>query len=331
VAAVQEALAAWQAGRADWVRDWDAPAEDARLLAGVLLGCPSDEVALVPAVSVGVGIVAASLTADDEVVVPDDEFTSVLYPLLVAQEARGFAVRRVPFDAVAESVGENTTLVATSHVRSNGGGRQDLDAVIEATAEHGALILLDATHSAGVLEIEAARNAIDYVVCAAYKHLLCPRGVAFLRVTRKHWGSLRPYCASWRSSQEPYSHYYGGGLDDLGDDARRFDVSLAWHAWFGARESLRVLASVDPVAREKWTVGLASSLAARLGLTPTGSSILGIPVRADLGEVVRRLAEASIVASLREGNVRVSFHLYNEPDDVELVGSTLEPIVSPSG
>src|SRR5919198_1413833 len=48
VAAVEQALAAWQMGRADWVSDWDAPAEEARSLAGVILGCPTAAVGLLP-------------------------------------------------------------------------------------------------------------------------------------------------------------------------------------------------------------------------------------------------------------------------------------------
>ena len=50
--------------------------------------------------SVGVGLVAAGLGPADEVVVPDDEFTSVLFPLLVARE-RGATVREVPFDRLS--------------------------------------------------------------------------------------------------------------------------------------------------------------------------------------------------------------------------------------
>ena len=90
--AMHQAVADWQAGRADWVHDWDAPAEETRANFAELIGAQADEIALVPSVSVGVGTVAASLKAGDEVLAPDDEFTSVLYPLLVAERARGVTV-----------------------------------------------------------------------------------------------------------------------------------------------------------------------------------------------------------------------------------------------
>ena len=61
---------------------WRAP------LFAALVGTTSDRVALLPAVSVGVGYVAARLGPTDEVVVPAHEFTSVLFPLLLGARAR---------------------------------------------------------------------------------------------------------------------------------------------------------------------------------------------------------------------------------------------------
>ena len=90
--AMRRALDAWRDGSADWIRDWDRPAESARASFAALVGTTADRVSLQPAVSVGVGLVAAALGPTDEVVVPEDEFTSVLFPLLVARE-RGATVR----------------------------------------------------------------------------------------------------------------------------------------------------------------------------------------------------------------------------------------------
>src|SRR5205823_4065207 len=98
----------------DWVRDWDTAGEIARARFGELIGAPAESVALIPSASVGVGTVAASLQPGQEVLLPDDEFTSVLYPLLVAESARGVRVRRAPFDALAEAVTPGTSLVAFS-------------------------------------------------------------------------------------------------------------------------------------------------------------------------------------------------------------------------
>lgn len=149
----------------------------------------------------GVAPVAAALGPVDEVVVLEDEFDSLLLPLAAVAERRGARVRRVPFGDVAAAVGPRTTLVATSHVRSNGGAVQDLDSVAAAAAGVGARV----------------------VVAAAYKHLLCPRGVAFARIAPEAQPIYAPVSTSW-VSVEPRT-YYGSPLERLAAGARRFDVA----------------------------------------------------------------------------------------------------------
>src|SRR3990172_7429059 len=91
------ALDDWKAGRANWIEDWDMAGERGRAAFAALVGIDPGRVALLPATSVAVGLVAAELTRDDDVVVPADEFTSVLFPLLVARD-RGVPVREVEFE-----------------------------------------------------------------------------------------------------------------------------------------------------------------------------------------------------------------------------------------
>ena len=327
VSALEEALDRWRTGSADWMVDWDPAGDDCRVLIATLLSVPSDEIALLPAVSAGVAALAAALGPGDEVVIPADEFNSLLLPFLVAERHMGARVRRVPFERVADSVTETTTVIATSHVRSNDGAVQDLDAAGEAAKACGALIVVDATHSAGIVPLEIERRGLDIVYLAAYKHLLCPRGVAFMRVAPEHKRRLQPYAASWRSTASPYSSYYGAALDDLASGAAQFDLSLAWHSWVGARESLRFLSSIPEEERRSWCVGLASRLAKRLGVAPTGSSVVGVPVVGDSREVRAALEAAGVVVSMPLGQVRVSFHVYNQLQDVERVAAVLDELV----
>jgi selenocysteine lyase/cysteine desulfurase len=324
VEALQRALEAWQTGAAVWEQDWEPAGELCRHEIAPILGAPAEQIALVPAVSVGVGPVAAALGPEDEVVVPDDEFHSLLLPLVAVAERRGATVRKVPFAEVAGSVGPRTTLVATSHVRSNGGGVQDLDAVVAAAEPVGARVLVDATHAAGLVPIDAEARRLDVVVAAAYKHLLCPRGVAFVRVSPEAQQAYAPVNASWVST-DPRT-YYGGGGEQLARDARRFDVSLAWHPWVGAVESLRFLNAIPAEERFSWTTGLATAFAERMGVDPTGSSFLCVPVRVPLDELRRTLAEADVAAAIRQGEARISFHVYNTAADVDYVAGVLEPL-----
>ena len=115
-------------------------------------------------------------------------------------------------------------------MRSNGGATQDLAALAGAARSVGAQVLVDASHSAGILPLAADRLQIDYVVAAAYKHLLCPRE---WRSSRRGRDPDAPaLTASWRGLR-PESDFFTTDPDDLAEGAAGLDVSLAWHPWTG--------------------------------------------------------------------------------------------------
>jgi selenocysteine lyase/cysteine desulfurase len=326
VQTMHAALNAWQAGSADWVADWDTAGETARQRFADLIGAHPDEVALVPAASVGVGTVAASLQPGDEVLLPDDEFTSVLYPLLVAEASRGISVRRAPFARLADAVRPETRLVACSLVQSQSGKTVDLSRVLEASERAGARTLIDATHGVPFVPTQTAR--LDYLVCAAYKHLLCPRGVAFLYVKKSRWPEVPPIVANWRSARDPYGHFYGGALD-LAATAARFDVSLAWLPWLGASVSLDLLATWQQQGQLRQVNDLARRLARNLDLAEEPkSTVLSVPVAEDAEAVRASLASQGIKAAVRAGSVRLAPHVYNTPEQIDQAAHTLAPFVS---
>ena len=323
--ALVEAAAAWWSGTAAYEEDWEPAGEACRELIAPFLGGDPSRVALMPAVSVAVALVGATLDARSVVLIPDGEFASLSLPLVAAAGLAGAEVRTAPFTALVEAIDDTVTLVATSHVRSNGGATQDLPALAVAAHSVGARILVDASHSAGILPLDADRLQIDYVVAAAYKHLLCPRGVAFLHLGEE--ARVPPaLTASWRGLR-PGADFFTTDVDDLADGATGLDVSLAWHPWAGARCSLELLGSIGAADREAWCVGLATKAAVALGLEPTGSSVLGVPTVDSPQTVKAILSKRSIAAAVRAGEVRISFHVYNTDEHVEEAVDALRPLV----
>jgi selenocysteine lyase/cysteine desulfurase len=313
---LETALRRWQSGEADWVEEWDRRGEACRKLFATLIAARVEEIALIPTASVGVGLVAASLPQGAEVVVPNDEFTSVLYPLLVAVERRRVSLRRVPFTELAGAIRPGTDLVAFSSTRSQDGVSAPLADVVAAARRHGAQLLVDATHSIPFLPISPWTAEIDYLVCHGYKHLLCPRGVGFMHIREDHWAEIAPWLANWRSSEPLYARSYAGAIEDLAPDARRFDVSLAWHAWAGAEPSLRLLVEWQAAGLLDEVNLLAQRLAAGLGLPAPSASIVGLQVPdAEGAEAV--LAASGVRCAARGGNIRLSPHIYNDEADID--------------
>lgn len=325
VEALDRALRRWQDGTADWVEEWDQEGEACRRLFAELIGAATAEIALVPTVSVGVGTVAASLPAGAEVLAPEGEFTSVLFPLLVAAERREVRVREAPFDGLAEAIGSGTHLVAFSLTRSQDGRTADLAAICEAARRAGARVLVDATHAIPFVPVVDQLGAIDYLVCHGYKHLLCPRGVGFFYVRRDRWTEPAPYLANWRTTDPLYGNPYGGPLLHRAD-ASRFDVSLAWHAWVGARRSLELLVGWRREGVLTETLALSARLADGLGLERPGASIVAVNVP-DADGAERALAAAGVKCAARGGNIRLSPHVYNRVEEIDRAVEAVTPFV----
>lgn len=316
-------LAAQRADLDAWSRAASTPAaygtlvEEGRALFADIVGVDTARVATGSQTSAMVAVVAASLPDGAEVVVPEGDFSSVVFPFLV-QAHRGVTVRSVPLERLADAVRPGTALVAWSAVQSATGAVTDPVPVLDAARAAGALTLCDLTQAAGVLPVSAER--FDVTVTHAYKWLCAPRGVAFASFSEAALERIRPVQAGWYAGEDVWSSCYGPTMR-LAPDARRFDVSPAWQAWPGAVAALRHLASVDAASAWRHATGLTDRLADALGTARSGQAITTFPDPD--GSALRALAAAGLTASGRAGRLRLAFHLWNDDADVDRVVAVL--------
>ncbi|RQX59741.1 aminotransferase, partial [Micromonospora chalcea] len=250
-----------------------------------------------------------SLPEGATVVVPESEFTSILFPWLVQQE-RGVRVRTVPLAGLVDAIDAGTDLVAFSVVQSADGVVAPYDEIVAAARAHGAVVVVDATQACGWLPFAADRA--DAVVVGAYKWLMAPRGAAFAYLAPELRERIRPDAAGWFAGKDPHASYYGLPLR-LADDARRFDISPSWLCYVGAAPALELLADLDPEEVRAYDVGLANRFLTGLGRPPGDSAIVSV----DVPDAQERLARAGVRAAVRAGRVRASFHLYTTEEDVD--------------
>ena len=307
--ALQSAQDEWRHGRTGF-DGWDESVGRSRAAWARLHGVAGADVAVGPQVSPFAGMVAAALEPGARVLAAEEEFTSLLFPLL-AQEARGVQVRTVPLDSLAEAVDGGTDLVAVSAVQSRDGRLADLDAIGAAARHHGARTLVDATQACGWLPLDASR--FDHVVCAGYKWLLAPRGTAFLYAGAEARERLSPHLAGWYAADPPMSNLYGPPLR-LADSAKALDVSPAWMSWVGQAPALDLLEAVGIETVHAHDTALAARFRAGLGLEPAASAIVSLDLPEEAGD---RLASARVRCAGRGGLTRFSFHLANTEADVD--------------
>ncbi len=312
--ALQRDFLKYAGGTTD-MAEYTAIAESGRRHAAALLGTDASRVAIGSQASYFVGLAAVAAPAGAEIVCIDGDFGSVVRPFL----ARGdLAVRQVPLERLADAIGPRTWMVAYSFVQSSTGEVSDAATISAAARDRGARVLVDVTQATGWLpttDLDA-----DLLVCHTYKWLCAPRGSAFAAFSDQAMSELWPVAAGWYSAQDPWSSAYGPALD-LADDASRYDVSPGWHAWVGAEAAMGFALSLEPGDVREHDVGLANAFRARVDLGPSDSAIVSW---ADPdGSQLAALTAAGVVGAGRAGRARLSFHLWNDEEDVDLAARAL--------
>lgn len=133
---------------------------------------------------------AGLLAPGDHVVATDLDHNAVLRPLaqLAAQGRISLSLApadregRVSADALRSALRAKTRLLVCTHASNALGTIQDTAPFVEIARACGALVLLDAAQTAGVLPIDARRDGFDLVAIPGHKGLLGPSGVGALLV-----------------------------------------------------------------------------------------------------------------------------------------------------
>ncbi|MGH3134651.1 MAG: aminotransferase class V-fold PLP-dependent enzyme [Gaiellaceae bacterium] len=341
---VRRAYEAYLAGRdehgAEW-EHWVERAESARVAFARLVGATPEEVAVTTSVSQGVSALVSALPLErgrNRIVISEFEFPTV-GQIAHAQELRGAEVvhvrpeadGRIPLERFADAIDERTALVCCTAISYRTGYRLDVGEVARLSHERGALCLADSYQAAGAIPLDVPALGVDFLTAGTVKYLLASSGLAFMFVRRDLHERLLPTQTGWFADEDVFrmdiSDYSPAG------DARRFDAGTppvpniyAGLAGMGIVEEAGV-AAVEPYVR-----GLSDRLLAALdGLgatvaTPRGEGEYGplVCVRStDVEALVAALLAERIVTSSRDGNLRISLHLYNVEEDVDRIVDAL--------
>jgi cysteine desulfurase/selenocysteine lyase len=191
---------AWMYDPAAPYADYQGEWEVARQRFATLIGAEPAEVALVDHTSRGSNLIVQMLEAPagSNVVVDEYTYPSSIYPWLLAPKAhvelRQIKARDnvVDLDEMARAVDERTFAISVTHVSPKSGFRHDLAALAELAHAHGAVLIVDAAQSAGVLDLDVRSLGVDFLTTCAMKWLLGAPGVGFLYIAREHVDRLAP-------------------------------------------------------------------------------------------------------------------------------------------
>ncbi len=166
--------------------------------------------------------------ARNGLVYADRSFPSDQY-IHEARAALGARLVRVPATAdglstdpeqVAAAIDDTTLLVAIDHVMFRSSAIVDVAPIVAKARKHGAFVVLDVFHSAGIVPVDAHALGVHAIVGGALKWLCGGPGNCFLWVHPDEVSRLRPTFTGWAAHRQPFAFSPAG--QDYRDDGGRF-------------------------------------------------------------------------------------------------------------
>ncbi|WP_428965639.1 aminotransferase class V-fold PLP-dependent enzyme [Micromonospora fluostatini] len=318
--------------------DWHVGLDRYADAVAALIGAPAGSVVTDANLSTLLGRVVSCFDYPperDRVLITDLEFPTVPF-LWQAQRRRGARVEvvgtggpAVDEEGLLARIDERTLLVCVPHATFSSGATIDLPRLVDRAHRAGALVVVDAFQTVGVVPLDVTALGVDVLLGGAHKWL-CGVGTAFLYVRPDLTDRLEPTATGWQAGDRALSFQPSR---DWAAGAQRFAGGTPFPLTsLVSQVGLDLLAGVGLPAIRAHSLAYTQRVidrATAAGITvvsPTEPDRRGGVVCLDVpdGETVkRRLADQNMICSWR-GWLRVGPHVYNTLDEVDAFMDALE-------
>jgi selenocysteine lyase/cysteine desulfurase len=270
----------------------------------------------------------------DRVVITDREFPTIPFVwhahrrLGAHVDVVGTGAPEIDQDELERRIDERTLVVCVPHASYSSGATVDLARLVSRAHQVGALVIVDAFQTVGVMPLDVTGLGVDFVLGGSHKWL-CGVGTAFLYVRPDLLPDLEPTATGWQAGERALSFQ---PTTVLAPGAQRFAGGTPFPLTaLVSQVGLDLLAGVGlPAIRAHSLASTARILdrahAARIpAVSPAGTDRGGV-VCLDVpdGEAVKyRLAQRNLICSWR-GYLRVGPHVYNTLDEIDAFMDALE-------
>lgn len=263
------------------------------------------------------------------------------------RESDGLEVRYVqPLDGIISaemvigSCDDNTRAVTVNLVESFNGYRIDIDSLGKFCKENDILLFVDAVQALGVLDVDVKRTNIDFMVGNDYKWMMNYCGTGYAYISNKVQNLIKHWGAGWMSDSDRFD--VSKERLDLRDDAGRFEIGYPHiDGIYGVGMAAEHYNSMGRKEIEKYVCGLADYFRKRVETTEGISLKYDFPqenrcqiVYAIVGNSVniddKDFKDAKVFAHFSNTNekagrgIRVSFHYYNNEEDIDRFFKVIE-------
>lgn len=315
-------------------RAYDEHMTHARSVLADYIGCDADSLIYVPNATVGVNLVARSLSLSDgdEILTSDHEYGAMdrLWDFICKKSGARYVRQKLstPFEdagsiveAFWQGVTARTKVIFLSHITSPTALLLPIEAICARARSQGILTLIDGAHAPSQIDLSMGQIGADFYVGNCHKWLCSPKSAGFLYADARHHSWLEPLIVSWG---------YQADAD--------FPMLNQWQGTQDIAAYLSVPAAITYQARHHWDVvrsrchALAcytqDAINSMTDLTPLSDDtfykqMVAIPLPdGDAQAVKSRLyddyrIEVPLTHHAGRDLVRVSFQTYNTPEDAD--------------
>ncbi len=312
-----------------------------------LIGASAGEIAMLANVSLAHAAVLSALDFPPErnaIVMTALDFPSVRYAVEGLAGRFGARVVNVPSDdgigidleRLLAAIDERTRLVAVSHVLFRSAYIMDAHAIVARAHEVGALVMLDAFHSVGVIPVDVKKIGADFLTGGVLKWLCGGPGGAFLYCAPNIRDTLTPALTGWQAHARPFA--FEPELQPAHGAWRWLNGTPVIPALYAAAEgpkivrragiervrakSMRQTARLIALADERGYEVHAPRDAERRG----GTVAFRVPHAYEVSQAL--LARDIIVDFRPDAGIRVAPHFYTHDDEVEAVVAAIDAILA---
>lgn len=324
---------------ADWI-GWCDRLERVRALFAELLNAKADEMAVTTSASASISAISSSLdlTGSRKKIVTTDLAFPTEAQSWHALKKHGAEVVHVKetdgmidLDDLERIVDDQTLLVAVPLVCYRNGALADIPAIRNIARKNGAMILVDAYQGVGAVPIDAKEWDVDFIIGGSLKYLLSTAGVGFLYVREDLISRSQPTQTGWFAQEDIHAMLIHDNIPAR--NARRFEQGTpSVPNLYAVEAGLKLILEIGVLNIRKHVANLNERLKAGVmdiggrlmsPMDPENHGAMITVASTDEYALVAALAERNIVASCRDGNLRVSAHFYNNDADIDAVIAAL--------
>lgn len=332
-----------------WEDRWWEMAQEVGDRIGAIIGAPGGSVSMHENVTTAQMVVLSTLSVPTgsrrrKIVCLEMDFPSLIY-LYRAHADLGFELEVVPgeadysvaIDRVLAAIDDRTALVALSHVLFRSSYIMDPEPVVRRAHEVGALVVLDAYQSAGIIPLDVTALGVDFAVGGCLKWLCGGPGNSFLYTRPELRARLQPRFTGWLANRTPFA-FDINALERRDDAMGMMNGTPSIPSYYAALPGLEIIqeVGVDRIrAKSKRMTAHLLKLVDRSGFTSVASRdperLAGtVAVQVPDGMAVSRaLKERDFLVDYRPGvGIRISPHFYNTFDEIDAIMAEMHRLVS---